>query len=330
MSEEVLENIFRVEIPLPNNPLKALNSYIIKGAERNLIIDTGMNREECLKAMLSGLSELGVNLEETDFFITHLHADHLGLVSSLVTPSSKIYFNQPDSEIFGDESKWEEQKDFAILSGFSELEVQQAIEKHPGYRYKATGKLQFQYLREGDSLDIGGYQFRCLETPGHTQGHMCLYDASRKILVSGDHILGRITPNISSWSDDENPLSEYIGSLDKIAALDVDIVLPGHRSIFYNCQERIRELKEHHAERANEIMDILAKGSLNAYQVAALMTWDMSYKTWEEFPVSQKWFATGEAVAHLKYLEEKGYIIKENTGLEIVYTLARHEMVRID
>lgn len=73
MIEEVLPNLYRAEIPLPRNPLKATNSYIIKGRGKSLIIDTGMNREECLEAMSTGLKELDIDLKKTDFFITHLH-----------------------------------------------------------------------------------------------------------------------------------------------------------------------------------------------------------------------------------------------------------------
>ena len=84
MIEEILANLYKIEIPLPESPLKALNSYVIKNSERNLIIDTGWNQEECMNAMQTGLKELGVDLRKTDFFITHLHADHLGLVSTLL------------------------------------------------------------------------------------------------------------------------------------------------------------------------------------------------------------------------------------------------------
>ena len=80
MVEEIDRNFFKIEIPLPDSPLKSINSYVIKGAEKNLVIDTGLNREECKRAMLNGLNELGIDLNHTDFFITHLHADHLALV----------------------------------------------------------------------------------------------------------------------------------------------------------------------------------------------------------------------------------------------------------
>jgi len=91
MIEELLPDLFRIEIPLPNSPLKHLNSYVIRASERNLVIDTGLNRKECLDAMETGLREIKVDLGKTDFFITHLHADHFGLVGKLVTDTSKDF-----------------------------------------------------------------------------------------------------------------------------------------------------------------------------------------------------------------------------------------------
>ena len=91
MIKEILPNLYRIEVPLPRNPLQAVNSYVIKAKGQSLIIDTGMNRKECMDVMSSGLKELNVDLKEADFFITHLHADHLGLVSNLATDTSTIY-----------------------------------------------------------------------------------------------------------------------------------------------------------------------------------------------------------------------------------------------
>ncbi len=321
MAEEVLPNLYKIEVPLPRNPLKAINSYIIKGQGRFLIIDTGMNRKECISVMSAGLKELDVDLKKTDFFITHLHADHLGLVSSLATDTSTVYFNQADADAITHSSHWEKNTDFADKNGFPEDERKKALESHPGRIYSSRGHMDFHILKEGNTISIGDYLFKCIETPGHTRGHMCLYEPNKQIFIAGDHILIDITPNISLWSDDENPLKEYLSSLDKVYNLDIKLVLPGHRSTFENCKERIEELKHHHQTRASEVLSILEKGTQNAYQVASQMTWDMSYEFWEQFPPSQKWFAFGEAVAHLKYLEEEGKVQKETHEPEMVYSL---------
>ena len=95
--EEILPNLYRIEVPIPGNPLKAVNSYVIKAQGYSLIIDTGMNQEESLKVLSSSLKELGVDLKKADFFVTHMHIDHLGLVPDLVTDKSTVYFNEEDA-----------------------------------------------------------------------------------------------------------------------------------------------------------------------------------------------------------------------------------------
>ena len=125
MIEQILPDFFRIEIPLPNSPLKALNSYLIKNQKRSLIIDTGMNREECLGPMASSLKELDVDLNRTDFFITHLHADHSGLMGTLATETSKVYFIEVEANILTFESENAEERfqeffDFYISHGFPE------------------------------------------------------------------------------------------------------------------------------------------------------------------------------------------------------------------
>jgi glyoxylase-like metal-dependent hydrolase (beta-lactamase superfamily II) len=321
MIEEITPNLYKIEIPLPESPLKSLNSYLIKAQDRNLIIDTGMNREECLNAMMSGLRELAVDIRKTDFYITHLHSDHLGLVSSLATDSSTIYFNQPDAGRIKAGIFLDDLINFARLNGFPENELQTISYTHPGFKYRPKENLDFYILKEGDTISISDYIFNCVETPGHTKGHMCLYEPGKKIFVAGDHILNDITPNILLMSDEWDPLKAYLASLDKVYKFDIELVLPGHRGIIRNCKERIQELKHHHQERLDEIISILEKGERTAFQIASEMSWDIIYDSWDLFPVPQKWFATGEAIAHLKYIEDKGTVRKEIKNQRIVYSL---------
>ncbi|MFP4038025.1 MAG: MBL fold metallo-hydrolase, partial [Desulfobacteraceae bacterium] len=168
---------------------------------------------------------------------------------------------------------------------------------------------------------VGDYSLKCIETPGHTRGHICLYEPDRKILIAGDHVLVDITPNITSWSDEGNPLKQYMSSLDKVYELDVDLVLPGHRRVFRNHRERIEQLKHHHQERLDEVVSILENGQRTAYQVASQMSWDMTYDSWDVFPLPQKWFALGEALSHLRYLEEEGQVQNQARDGVVVYWL---------
>jgi glyoxylase-like metal-dependent hydrolase (beta-lactamase superfamily II) len=222
---------------------------------------------------------------------------------------SKVYFNRPDAAVLRDPNHWEKLAAFAAVNGFPETEA--AIQRHPGRKYLYRGPLDFYLLREGDEIRIGGYFFRCVETPGHTRGHMCLYEPEAKILLSGDHLLEEITPNISRWSENADALGEFLKSLDKIGRYDIKVVLPGHRNVFSHIRQRIEELLGHHQARNQEILSVLKKGRQSAYEVASQVTWDIDLDLWEDFPVPQKWFATGETLSHLQYLERRGEVKRE-------------------
>lgn len=324
MIEEIQPDLYRIVIPLPNNPLGSVNSYVIKGRGRSLIVDTGMNRDECLRPMLAGLDRLNVELNEADFFITHLHADHLGLVGKLATETSKILFNETEASYLSLENEevskgLEKFSAFLCLNGFPKGVLRKIMGKHPGARYSPKQKMDFFTLKEGKTIAVGDYIFKCIETAGHSPGHMCLYDLDKKILISGDHILFDITPNVTWWPMMENALKEYLINLEKVYPLDVDLVLPGHRSLQTNHRGRIRELQEHHRNRLREVLDALEEGSKTAWEVAPHITWDIDYSSWEELPSVQKWFAAGETIAHLHYLEEEGEIRKVRGKDKIVF-----------
>jgi glyoxylase-like metal-dependent hydrolase (beta-lactamase superfamily II) len=323
MCEEILPNLFRLKIPLPDSPLKYLNSYVIKGPDRNLIIDTGLNRRECLEAMQAGLGTLGIDLKASDIFITHLHADHFGLVAKLATDTSHVYFSRPEKELIESWEGFGPMIAYAGQNGFPEDELQAALDKHPGAKFGSEWIPEMKLLEDGDEIRIGDYEFRCVVTPGHTMGHICLYEPDKKILVAGDHILIDITPNIQCWSDTQNPLKHYLASLEKVYSLKVDLTLPGHRRLIENHQTRIEELKRHHADRLTEVLSILKAGAMNAFQVASQMTWDIDSESWDQFPVAQKWFATGEAISHLRYLEEEGQLVRNAGGKITLYGLVQ-------
>lgn len=321
MIEEVLPNIYRIEIPLPENPLKSINSYLLVSEERNLVIDTAFNQPECLEVLQNAYNDLDLDLNRTDFFSTHLHGDHQGLIATFAQPESKSYMGGIDVLKVNDQSGWEKMLEYATLSGFSAEAIQSAIDNHPGNKHGPVKTVDWNHVQEGDTFTVGDYTLTCLETPGHTWGHICLYEPNHKILFSGDHILGDITPNIQVWDRDDDPLKSYIESLDKVALLDITLVLPGHRSLVQNCQKRVDELKTHHLERCHEVIKILESGPQSAIQTASQMTWDIRAKSWDHFPLMQQWFATGEAIAHLRFLQKKGWVTQHISSDKILYAL---------
>lgn len=326
MADEIRPGLHRIEVPLPGSPLKSINSYVVTSGDRALVIDTGMMRPECERALRAGLDELHVKLKEADFFITHLHADHMGLVSALASDTSTVYFNRPDNRVIV-AAREDHARFFDKLisqtrrAGFSDQEVEASLREHPGYKYSPPDYPPFRFVDDGDELEVGGYRFLVVATPGHTPGHRCLYEPGRKLFVSGDHVLGDITPNITVWGEDDDSLGDYLTSLDKVVELDVELVLPGHRTSFPGLRQRIEELKRHHRHRLDEVLAVLGRGGGTAYRVAAQMTWDIVAETWDEFPVVQKWFAVSEATSHLRYLEYRDRVVSAEHDGRLLYEL---------
>ena len=305
--EEILPGLFRIEVPLPDNPLRSINVYVARGAERSLIVDTGMNREECRAALDRGLRALGIDTGAADFFVTHVHADHIGLAKEFARPGATVFLNRPDTAWLASWSGWEDFFPLAEAHGVPVCQLKVEVASNPSLAFEREWFPEVSPVDEGRVFAVGVYRFECVETPGHTAGHMCLYEPHAKLLVSGDHVLGDISPNITGWIPGRNPLKEYLSSLDKVSRLAVDLVLPGHRRLFRDHGARIATLKRHHRTRLDELLCLLSDRPQSAFELASQMSWDMK-GAWAHWPLAQKWFATGEALAHLVYLEEEGKV----------------------
>lgn len=321
MIQEIRPGLFLLKVPLPGSSLKHLNAYVIRSPHRPLVVDTGMNHPVCRAAMLEGLTNLGVDLHRCDFFITHLHTDHLGLVSELAGAESTVYFNKPDADIMGQWHGWGPLADFAQANGYPRHEIDATLGRLPGDDIGARALPRFTLLVDGDPLAVGDYRFTCIQTPGHSFGHMCLYEAGHKLLIAGDHLLADISPSLQCWREESNPLQGYLGSLERVENLAVDLVLPGHRRLITDCKARISQLRRHHEERCREVTAIVAQDARNGYEVASLMNWEIRCDSWALFPPVQKWFAFGEAMAHLKYLEAAGRVARNVEGGIARYTV---------
>lgn len=315
MLTKVANNVYRKVVPLPNNPLRAINSYIImeeNPEKKSLVVDTGFNRPECEEALQNAFDMLGI--AQTDLFITHLHSDHCGLIPQFSTKESIIFASEVDGELINFEVGnlyWKMLDDLFIKYGFPKAKFGRNTDIHPGRKYCHNKRVEFTYVAEGDMLHYGGYKWQVILTPGHTPGHACLYEAEHRILIGGDHILGTITPNICIELGVENPLGDYLDSLDKIKKLEVKLLLTSHGTPIEDMYTRIEELQNHHKERLAEVQYILKKEWKTSYDVARDMTWEIDCKNWEDFPEPQKWFATGEAISHLQYLFFSGAVLRQ-------------------
>lgn len=316
-------DIYKIDIPLPDNPLKNLNCYVIKTADKNLIIDTGFNRPECLQALENGLSALHIDKNKTELFLTHLHSDHIGLASHIMKENAPIYMSTIDYDYFLDSilgNNWESTEQAYYREGFPKEHITVLRDSNPARSYAPDGTFEAITVNDGDTIQVGNYTFQCILTPGHTPGHMCLYFERDKLLFTGDHILFDITPNITSWHGVHDPLSSYMESLKKIRKMEIKTALPAHRKNDMDIYERIDEILHHHRIRLEDIINIVSDyPELTACQIASKMKWSMRGKNWNDFPISQRWFAVGETIAHVEYLMARD-VLKQNTNKEGIYT----------
>lgn len=311
MAEQIAEGLYRLDIPLPGNPLKNLNSYLLTG-ERNLLIDTGFRLDACREAMERQLRELGVDLERTDLFLTHLHTDHTGLAGELHRPGCRVYIGVLDGPLMEagrGQARWDFLFEQYIRAGFTREELEEIWQNNPAKALGTKHLEELTLLEDGAELHYGGRRLQVLFTPGHTPGHVCLWEQERKILFCGDHVLFHITPNITRWDSMDDALGTYLTSLEKIRDLPAALLCPAHRQVEGGLAKRCEELRLHHMARLRDAREAVVRHpGETAYAITGFMCWEIRCRSWEDFPSTQKWFAVGEGLAHLDHLERLGQV----------------------
>ncbi|MFI3175735.1 MAG: MBL fold metallo-hydrolase [Bacillota bacterium] len=312
---QVHENpdIFLLHVPLPNNPLRNLNCYVIKDGGDALIIDTGFNVPACKEALLHELGELQLDWDKTHLFLTHFHSDHVGLAPVLMKGKpGNIYMSKADHLHFIDYigEKYAEHFDPIFKKeGFLQEHIDYLHSENVAVQFGPDEAFPAVHVADSDTIQVGKYNFQCIITPGHTPGHTCLYLPEQKLLFAADHILFDITPNITYWLDLENSLNAYLNSLVKIHNYDVEKIFVGHRNNNENMYQRVEQLLGHHYKRLNETLELIDENPLaHATKIASLMKWSMRGKHWDDFPVTQRWFAVGETLSHLDYFVHSGHM----------------------
>ncbi len=320
--QEVYRNICMEELSLPDNPLKYLNLFIIKGESRSMIVDCGFNMEETKRRMLDIFKKHDLDFDNTILYLTHLHSDHVGLATFLQEKGVEIYISEVDGYIVNNpDVNWGDTYKNAILQGLSEDNFK--IEEHPGYKYAITEKLEYKEAIIGDTLNIGDYEFEIIDLSGHTPGITGLYEKKHKLLFCGDHILQKITPNITFWGFEYgDSLGTYFKNLDKVYDMEIAHLFSSHRELVKDHRKRIDELKHHHAKRLDEVRKALTLREYSSVRdVTRQMHWDIRSKNFDDFPQSQKSFATGEAHAHLEHLRYRGEADYIQRGEKLYYYL---------
>jgi glyoxylase-like metal-dependent hydrolase (beta-lactamase superfamily II) len=309
---EVAPGIFRIVVQLPIPEVGSMNSYVIVDGDRNLIVDPGMAHPVCYAIMEKAIKELGLDLECTDFFITHHHLDHFSAVSRFLRGNSNICISKPEAEFIERVASGEVQAEtagFLEVLGFPEKNPLGVVSQFYSDEYRQGRPWPFRYVADGDVIVRGNYHFTCLVAPGHTIGHSCLYDPDQCVLISGD----QITAGIQFLLDRADPLADHLQNLARLRAMDVKLALPGHGSPFRDHRKRIDQLLAHHQGRLEAAYGSLGKNGRDAYEVTLALDGLLPDRDpFDSLPFIRKFIHTRHTFAFLQHLAVQERARKEN------------------
>jgi glyoxylase-like metal-dependent hydrolase (beta-lactamase superfamily II) len=309
----VAPGILWVRMPLPF-ALDHINIWLLEDDAGWTIVDTGIGSNRTREYWERIFAEALGAKPVIRVIATHFHPDHVGLASWLVERWGAEFCSSLTEWLFGRALSQEDPDSmvrtalaFYRRAGLDEASLAVMAERGNAYaRGVAALPPVLRRLRAGDRLPIGGAEWQVIIGGGHTPEHVCLYSAGSGILIAGDQVLPRISPNISVWPSepDADPLQDFLASLDQLRAVPDDtLVLPSHDTPFLGLHDRLDELTAHHQERLRETLD-----ACETPRSVAEVTRIMFRRPLDPH---QLIFAVGEALAHLNHLLYRGHLSRK-------------------
>jgi len=324
--EQVRPGLWSIPVPIPSNSLRYVLVYAMETDRGPYIVDAGWDTDEAYDTLVAGLDRAGFAMADVQgVLVTHIHPDHYGLAGRVREASGAwiglhpadaalIHFRymEPDALIEGMGTQ-------LTLLGVPDDERAQLESASMPVRPFVWAVEPDILIEDGDKPEVPGWDVHAIWTPGHSPGHLCFWEAGHRLMLSGDHVLPRITPNVSLHPQSgENPLGQFLESLDKVGAYDAEEVLPAHEHRFVNLSGRVAQLKAHHEERLVEALDVIRSGTDTAWEIAGKMSWS---RPWNRIEGFMRRAAVTEIFAHLRLLERRGQlrlIVGEPLRWEIV------------
>ena len=294
--------------------LNHINLWLLEDGPGWTIVDCGYALDETRAAWDRIFAERLGGRPVRRVIVTHYHPDHIGLAAWLTErwgaplwTTEKEYLHARMMAEDRGEASAAARRDFARRAGLDAETSTIFAERQGNYRRGVPAvPPSFHRIGDGSTIEIGGREWRVIIGEGHAPEHACLFCAETGVLIAGDQILPRISPNISvqTYEPEGDPLARYLASLKKLrAALPPDIlVLPSHNLPFYGVHERIDELTAHHGARCDDVIAACARPTSATDLLPVLFR--------RELDRHQMGFALGEALAHLHYLRGVGTLTR--------------------
>jgi len=316
---EVARGLFWLRVPLPVS-LNHINIYLLDDGDGWVLVDTGMHMPDTIALWEEMIVKCLDGKPIKTVIATHMHPDHIGMAGWIAERfraplwmSQAEYYQARTFSNLPKEIGWTSLQ-FLRVNGLGDDYVEHLKQSLPHFNqavYPMPGA--FRRLVDGQTIEIGGDRWRVITCYGHSPEHVCLYNEERRLLLSGDQVIARISSNVSVTASEPeaNPLPHWIDALNRMFQLPADtLVLPSHNLPFIGLHQRSRELVDHHDDHLNALLEACAEPRTVRDLLPVLFRRPLDF--------NQIGMAIGEALAHLHCLMSRARI-ERSLGDDGVY-----------
>jgi glyoxylase-like metal-dependent hydrolase (beta-lactamase superfamily II) len=272
--EKILPGVWRLRLPLPWPGVPHCNAWALAAGDGVVLVDTGMHEPGSEMHLHRALDQARLRIEHVRLVVcTHAHVDHCGQAPPIAERAGCEVWMHPNrahhtASTADPERALAQRLEIARQSGVPEAPLQRWAEQRRAAGTGQAGTLTVdRELTEGDTVETDLGEWRVIETPGHAPSHICLYQPERRLLLSGDHLLGRVSLYFDAGYTPD-PVGEFLASLDKVERLDTRLALSGHGRPFTDVRGHIAANRALVASRLDAVRGALAEGPSTAYEIA--------------------------------------------------------------
>ncbi len=307
--------VYCISVPFVNVNTKATNCFVIESDGEFLVVDTGAGTDEGRAVLTEALAEIGVDLDKTSFFLTHLHYDHAGLLDSVAAPSAPVYLSPVDYGCMV------ESRDDGYMARIGERRAREGVSDDliGALRRFGMGMDSFdaeahawRFVDECDVICVGSESFEVIGTGGHTPGHISLFHRRSGMFFGGDHVLFVISPSLGLRLGFTDALSRYLENLRKLLDLPITRIMVAHGEPRTDWRERVEWLIAHHEARAHEAFRIVeSEPGIVGFDAIRRIKWNVPFDAWEDISLLQRMCIADSGTVVLDYLVERGRVLRK-------------------
>ena len=308
---EVATGVFELRLPIPFED-GLVNVFLFTDGDQVDLLDCGMNSEESVGIIRQAIKHLGASGVRR-LMVTHIHPDHYGAAGAFAGEGlADLYIHRLEVPLVHPryvelEHLVKEVRNYLLVNGLPDEDAEVLSNSQRALSEVVKTAEPSVQLDGAETVVMGLHRLRVEWTPGHSPGHICLYEPDGGLLFAGDHILPELSPNIGLHPQSTpDPLHDYLDGLKRMAAYRPKVVLPAHGRPFSGVEQRVETLLDHHKRRLDRVMEIAGDEEKSGWEVA-LELWGPRENLYE------KRLALQEALAHLQALAVERRVSKSVT-----------------